>query len=134
VINRPIRIFVLFLLWIGTIAVAGLVGLSFGQRSMLSVMADAVDDVQAKLLLPRIDDERHLADLLNNGCVKVASEHVEYDVDQDFELLHDGLKEHHLSDAVSYIRYHDPEVFKEAEAYSRKFPNPWQEPACNRVN
>ena len=106
-------------------------GLSMGQRSMLSISASGLDNAQVTLLFGRIEDERHFSDLVKRGCVKSATEFAEYTTDADMQILHQFISKDKIHDTLSDIRNKDPELLKEAASYSPRFPNPWQERACN---
>jgi hypothetical protein len=107
------------------------IGLSVGQRSMLSIAKTNLANTQAELLFNRVEDERHLSNLLKRGCVGPAAAFVAYVTDADMRLMHGFILGKKMDEALSYIRDRDPEVLKEAARYSPRFPNPWEEPTCD---
>src|SRR5580700_6153484 len=129
--NKRTMVAIVSALWAISTVCAFAIGLSVGQRGMLSSSEVALQNIQAKLLFNRIEDDRDLGSLMNKGCVTVASEFVAYTTDRDMLLMHDFLLEPKMGDAVSYIKYRNPEILKQAAAYSPRFPNPWIERPCN---
>src|SRR5579859_937521 len=129
--KKRIMVAVTSILWAIAVAGAFAVGLSMGQRAMLSSSEVALENIQAKLLFNRIEDERHLGDLLNRKCMTAASDFVNYINDSDMQLMHKFVVDGKVRDAFSYINIRNPEILKEAMVYSSRFPNPWKETACN---
>jgi hypothetical protein len=107
------------------------IGLSVGQKTMASTCDIVLQNVQAKLLFNRLDDEHHISSLLHKGCVNAAAETLAYNTDIEMQTMRDFVKNPALNSARSYIGARDPALLRDATAYSARFPNPWTEPACN---
>jgi len=125
------RIALIAALWVISTVGAFAVGLSVGERSMLSALAIGIENVQAKLLVSRIEDERHLRELLKKRCARQAAEFVNYTNGIDMQMMHDFVRNVKLMDAFVYVKSRNPTVFLEAYYYSAGFPSTFQERACD---
>lgn len=63
------------------LACAFLLGAALGQRAMLRRATLELNGVQAMLAFNRIQDERHVQELMSRGCTQQAEEFISYTSD-----------------------------------------------------
>jgi len=127
---RSIRLTVVAVVAILSIAVAFAVGLSLGQRSMLAASDKELRNVQAMLVFNRILDERRLQALMSRGCVSQAADEISFNLDKDMELLSHYIGEGLDAQTQKYISDRDSTLLKELQTFKSKYGDAWAEKAC----
>lgn len=74
------------------LACAFAIGMRFERRSVYRQATAELNGVQAMLAFNRLQDERHVRELLSQGCASQAAEFVDYLTDQNMGVLSDVIK------------------------------------------
>ncbi len=106
------------------------VGVSFAQRTMLRRATAELNGVQAMLAFNRIQDERHIRELISKGCTEQATEFIDYTNDQNMGVLSDVVKKRIDADTLKYLSDREPGILGELKTFKSKYGTSWMEKPC----
>lgn len=106
------------------------VGARHGQQAMFRRATAELNGVQAMLAFNRIQDERHVRQLISQGCTDQAAEFVDYTNDQNMELLSGFVKRKIDSDTLKYLADRDPGILEELKTFKSRYGSSWMEKPC----
>jgi hypothetical protein len=89
-----------------------------------------LNGVQAMLAFNRIQDERHLQELISRGCSDQAVEFISYTNDKNMELLAGLTKGHIDSGTLKYLSDRDPSILRDLKTFKSKYGGSWMEKPC----
>jgi hypothetical protein len=112
-------------------ALAFVVGVRVGQKSMFAVINVQLNDTQAELALNRLDDERHWKELLSKGCVAQTAKSIDIAEDMDMRLLAEFIHGEIDAPTLKYISVHDPGFIQQLNTFKSKYGGGWFEGSCN---
>lgn len=112
------------------LACAFAIGMRFERRTMYQQATAELNGVQAMLAFNRMQDERHVRELLSQGCATQAAELLDYLTDQDMGVLSDVIKRRIDSDTSKYLTDRDPKILVELMTFKSKYGTAWMEKPC----
>jgi hypothetical protein len=109
---------------------AFLIGEKLGQRAMLRRATVELNGVQAMLAFNRVQDERHVQELMSQGCTAQAEEFIGYTNDKNMELLSGFVQGRIDSGTLKYIADRDSRILVELKTFKSRYGNAWMEKPC----